>query len=187
MKAFTLVELIIVLVVVGILAVSATPLFIGTGGTEARVLREQAKAVLRNIQLQTMQDTDGACRVVLITPQTLGRPRCKDCSDPSCKDCSDPSCEDCPDTSCEANDGSLEPDDYELLVGAPKRNDRLLGFGDNTLRDGEPSSLPQIIQFDGLGRPITPGCQTNCKLTFSEPAGATASLCINKEGYIYDC
>lgn len=171
MKAFTLVELIIVLVVVGILAVSATPLFIGTGGTEARVLREQAKAVLRNIQLQTMQDTAGEdtvgeCRVVLLTPQTLGRPV----------------------NSCNDMDGSLNPGHYDLPVGAPKRNDRLLGFGENTLQgDGELDPLPQIIQFDGLGRPVEPGCQTNCKLTFSEPAGASASLCLNKEGYIYDC
>ena len=166
MKAFTLVELIIVLVVVGILAVSATPLFIGTDGTEARVLREQAKAVLRNIQLQTMQDTAGECRVVLLTAQSIGRPV----------------------NSCNETGGSLDPSDYNLPVGAPTQNDRLLGFGENTLQgDGELSSLPQIIQFDGLGRPITPGCQTNCKLTFSEPAGSTASLCINKEGYIYDC
>lgn len=163
MKAFTLVELIIVLVVVGILAVSATPLFVGTGGVESLSLREQAVTVLRNIQLSAMQDTTSGCRVAVIKPTTLGRPN-----------------EAC---------GSDDPNDYSLATTDAEANDRILDFGANTVafNDADGASVPVAIKFGPLGRPDNVNCTTVCRIDFTEPKGAVASLCINQEGYISAC
>ncbi|MGM0525354.1 MAG: prepilin-type N-terminal cleavage/methylation domain-containing protein [Pseudomonadota bacterium] len=158
MKAFTLVELIIVLVVVGILSVSAAPLFIGTDGIDSVVLRERAKSVLRNIQLSAMQRTTDGCKAAYVTSATLGRP--------------------------EQICGSTA---YTLPSGAADSNDRLLSYTDNTLTVVSTPSLPFAVEFGPLGKPQNLDCTSQCQLTFNEPGGASASLCINKEGYIYDC
>lgn len=158
MKAFTLVELIIVLVVVGILAVSAAPLFIGTDGIESAVLRERAKSVLRNIQLTAMQRTTDGCKAAYVTSATLGRPE----------------------QGCGATG-------YTLPAGAVDSNDRLLSYTDNTLAVANTPTLPFAFEFGPLGKPQNLDCTSQCKLTFNEPGGASASLCINQEGYIYDC
>lgn len=158
MKAFTLVELIIVLVVVGILAVSATPLFIGTDGIESRVLRERAKSVLRNIQLTAMQRTTDGCKAAYVGSATLGRPL-----------------EAC-------GSGS-----YSLPNSASEANDRILNFDGNTLSSPGAASFPFTLEFGPLGRPIAPDCSAACRIVFTEPQGASAALCVNTEGYIYDC
>ena len=72
-QGFTLIELIIILVIIGILAVSASPIFISDSGTKSQTTRLQAMSILRAIQLQAMQDTVNDYSVS-VTETTFGNP-----------------------------------------------------------------------------------------------------------------
>ncbi len=71
--------MITILVIIGILAVSVSPIFIGGNGLESRAVRERAVSVLRNIQQSAMQNTD-QCIVSVINTDRLGAPTSGDCS-----------------------------------------------------------------------------------------------------------
>lgn len=73
LRGFTLIELIIILVIIGILAVTAGPVFFDNSGTQSQVLRQQAMSILRNIQQQAMQDTTDNY-VVEVSKTRLGIP-----------------------------------------------------------------------------------------------------------------
>jgi MSHA pilin protein MshC len=70
-QGFTLIELIIILVIIGILAVSASPIFISDSGMKSQSARLQALSILRAIQQQAMQDTANDYSVS-VTESTLG-------------------------------------------------------------------------------------------------------------------
>ena len=72
-QGFTLIELIIILVIIGILAVSASPIFISDSGTKSQSARLQVLSILRAIQQQAMQDTANDYSVT-VTENTLGNP-----------------------------------------------------------------------------------------------------------------
>jgi MSHA pilin protein MshC len=72
-QGFTLIELIIILVIIGILAVSASPIFISDSGTKSQSVRSQAMSILRSVQQQAMQDTVNDYSVS-VTESTLGNP-----------------------------------------------------------------------------------------------------------------
>lgn len=72
-QGFTLIELIIILVIIGILAVSASPIFISDSGTKSQSARLQAMSILRALQQQAMQDTANDYSVS-VTESTLGNP-----------------------------------------------------------------------------------------------------------------
>lgn len=72
-RGFTLIELIIILVIIGILAVSAGPVFFDNSGTQSQALRQQAMSILRSIQQQAMQNTDKDIEL-RVTQTTLGVP-----------------------------------------------------------------------------------------------------------------
>lgn len=72
-QGFTLIELIIILVIIGILAVSVSPVFFGNSGTQSLVLRQRVISILRSIQLQAMQDTNTSYAAA-VSEDTLGVP-----------------------------------------------------------------------------------------------------------------
>ena len=72
-QGFTLIELIIILVIIGILAVSASPIFISDSGTKSQTTRLQAMSILRAVQQKAMQDTANEYSVT-VTENTLGNP-----------------------------------------------------------------------------------------------------------------
>jgi len=75
-KGFTLLELIVTIIIIGIMSVTVLPRFFESSGYEEYTYRAQAIAVLRNIQLRSMQqnlnNSPNLC--VLIDSENLGMP-----------------------------------------------------------------------------------------------------------------
>lgn len=79
---FTLIELIIVIIILGILSATVTPKFFTSKGFSEHAYRSDVIAKLRLIQIKAMQQTgDNAldCHQVLITSTKIGAP--DDCDD----------------------------------------------------------------------------------------------------------
>lgn len=77
---FTIVELVVTIVLIGILTAYAVPKFIGVAGDyDTHAARSEAIVKLRAIQLRAMQDTSQPQRCVLVTSNRLGM--VNDCSD----------------------------------------------------------------------------------------------------------
>ncbi len=80
-RGFTLVELVTVIIVIGILAVSIIPRFDGTDAYEANTHRAQLISALRLTQQRAMQQTsDTFCNHLLIEEKQYGVPDRTDCS-----------------------------------------------------------------------------------------------------------
>ncbi|MEO3877392.1 prepilin-type N-terminal cleavage/methylation domain-containing protein [Rheinheimera fenheensis] len=67
---FTLIELIVVLIIIGVLAVSLIPRFFTAAGTSEYLYQDQLLNLLRRAQIQAMQCTDCATPAVNITANT---------------------------------------------------------------------------------------------------------------------
>ncbi|MDR7122119.1 type II secretion system protein [Rheinheimera soli] len=62
---FTLIELIIVIMLLGIISATALPKFMGKGGIEEATVQDQMISVLRRMQIQAMQQTNTSCSLQL--------------------------------------------------------------------------------------------------------------------------
>ena len=77
---FTLVELIVVLVIIGVLAVSLVPRFFSAAGTSEYLYQDQLLNLLRRAQIQAMQCTDCTTSSISLSANTvlLGTASCND-------------------------------------------------------------------------------------------------------------
>lgn len=74
-KGFTLIELIAVIILLGIMAVTVLPRFFTSTGFQEYTYQSEAIIKLRSIQLRAMQQTDDSqCHKVLIENKALGIP-----------------------------------------------------------------------------------------------------------------
>lgn len=80
-QGFTLIELIIVIIILGILSVSVAPKFFSSKGFSEYAYRTDVIAKLRLVQTKAMQQTNTVsyCHQILITAKKLGTP--DDCDD----------------------------------------------------------------------------------------------------------
>ncbi len=68
---FTLIELIIIVILLGIISVTALPRFLGKSGVEETTVQDQMISVLRRMQTQAMQRTDNNCHSLQLTTSQL--------------------------------------------------------------------------------------------------------------------
>ncbi len=73
-KGFTLIELVVVIIILGILAATVTPKFLSSNDFEEYAYRSEVVSTLRAIQLRAMQQTheSNICHQVNITNDMLG-------------------------------------------------------------------------------------------------------------------
>jgi len=73
---FTLIELIVVIILLGILSTTVIPKFFSSNGFEEYTYRNELLTKLRAIQLRAMQQTDGSqCHLILVTAKKVGLPK----------------------------------------------------------------------------------------------------------------
>ncbi|MDO6566696.1 type II secretion system protein [Alteromonas sp. 1_MG-2023] len=78
-RGFTLVELIITIIVIGVLAITAAPRFLGSDTEDAISLRDRTLQFVRNMQFRAMQNTlDTSC--VKITATAIAPPALHNCA-----------------------------------------------------------------------------------------------------------
>jgi len=75
MHGFTLIELIVVLIIISIMAVTVLPKFFGSTGYQEYTYQAEVITKLRSIQIRAMQQTNSSeCHTILVTESALGIP-----------------------------------------------------------------------------------------------------------------
>ena len=156
---FTLLELIIVIVLVGIISVTAASRYFGANSISAPVYRDQLISSLRLSQMRAMQSRDVCHRWLLAGDQAgqvdIGMPTCT------------------------SNSFPVGGNTDQTAVVA----EDILAISFSLSINGSPTLLPHSLDFDSLGR--INQCREGCRITIqgSDPL----SICIEKEGYIHAC
>lgn len=165
-KGFTLIELIVVIILISILAISVAPKFDGTASYEAHTHRAQLISALRLTQQRAMQQTnstDGYCHQIVFDPDypRYGIPDRTDCT-----------ITDFPSPVGWVGDatGHLVDDRYEITF--------------NVVKNGVTAADPQRLSFDWLGRPKN-SCDGGCVINVIRPNEQDLSITIEPEGYIH--
>jgi len=165
-SGFTLIELVIVIILLGILGATAIPKFVGNDGFEAQAYRDQLLQLLKTVQQQAMScDADCrssrttnlyACNKVVIDNNRFGIP------------------DEC---------GASLPDAYavpHLGMSLAEANSSGLTF---FLADMSPlGKVMTDIEFNSLG--IVTDCPDSC--TISVIGAQTLTIIIESQGYVHE-
>lgn len=157
-RGFTLIELIAVIILVGIISVTAASRLIGRTSFDAYLNRDQAIAIFRQVQTVAMNQGDAdpaanTCHTLVVSATYFGVP-----------------------TGCLQDMAALSATDHQLqllVTGVPASVTRwyfnLLG-------------RPYYLDADNQRQPL---CLDSCRLTFSSGEQEQAAMVINREGYVY--
>lgn len=174
---FTLIELVTVIILIGILAVSVSPKFDGTASYEAHSHRAQLIAALRLTQLRAMQQTDP-------DPESTGLPYCHQLvfdKHPDYSRYGIPNRVNCGVTIFPNN---WLPDETGFSVDGKYQ----VSFGIVG------KTNPSAVTFDSMGRPVknqslandcTEGSIRGCTLFVKHGTDAPLLIKIESEGYIH--
>ncbi|WP_019027296.1 type II secretion system protein [Colwellia piezophila] len=160
-QGFTLIELVAVILLISILAVSVAPKFDGTAGYEAHAHRVQLIASLRLTQQRAMQQTDsttGYCHELVFdnVQSRYGIPNRINCTPTN----------------------PVFPSDWQAdATGHTVDTSYDISFNVNG------NSNPQTVGFDWLGRPVG-ACAGGCEINVVS-AVQTLKITIESEGYIH--
>lgn len=186
-KGFTLIELIVVILLLGILAVSIGSRFDSSGYSEY-TYQARLISALRNLQQRAMQDTrPGYCFRVNFdldpAASAFGPPALNYADNTQAER----------DATCSSNIDDTSPE-YLRTTSTEMAKD---GVAMQTLTST--SSTFTLMQFDSLGRPLTDtdidsaglllpnpdSCHNGCKVKFT--GEQQVLVCIEAEGYIHAC
>lgn len=171
---FTLIELIIVVILLGIISVTALPRFTGKSGAEETTTQDQMISVLRRMQNQAMQQTSAAfCHQLLLTQTQLGAPNINPC--------------DAVPANTQLTTAANPDSGLQFRLNA-NSGIGLRVFNHTNPASGTVQTLPFSFRFNSLGQAVD-----NSRARFQnglqiQIAGAvTYSVCIESEGYIHPC
>ena len=161
---FTLLELIIVIVLIGIISVTAASRLFGRSGFDAVLARDQAISIARQIQLVGMNSpvnpaSPNSCLALQISTTEFGSENCASNSNSTRKLTFD-------------NDRVH----FAFFDGVNSQASSAIYF--------DMLGRPSIVQNQQLQRICT---ASNCQVTITSRNGEQANLCINSEGFINDC
>ncbi len=133
-QGFTLLELIVVIIIIGVLSVTVLPRFMDSKGFEEYSYRGEIITKLRAIQLRAMQEESSRC--VALNDKHFGEP-----------------------SSCDVNTGAFNfssdyGQDIEDVLEIKVQSNHSVTFSMKT------GSVP--FSFDKLGRPV--GCSGKCEI-----------------------
>lgn len=163
-RGFTLIELIVVILLVGILGATAASRLFGRSHFDAFVARDQAMTITRQIQLSAMQAQDSEIQRIRYPLRIIAGSSEKD----SCL-------------------GRMV--DTVCPTASSLNSDVLLGATSQTqFTVTSPHPAPTVLYFDLLGRPVDSlgriVCEQGCEISLTARDNTQLSFCINREGFI---
>ena len=176
-KGFTLIELIVVVILISIMAITVLPKFLSSNGFEEYTYRDELITKLKAIQLRSMQQTNGTtCRHIQITPNLIGLQdtvpagnaveRCRTSN------------VDHPELCYTTNNKTICYAGDTTTVKVESKHNVIFTIPDGTTQ----------FTFSPLGRPEAPGCgdeNTLCELILTVVGENSLEIEINREGYIH--
>ena len=159
-RGFTLVELVLVILLVGILAVYALPRLASRSDFTPYSYRDQLINLLRLAQLQAMES--GPCHQLLFSGLQFGIPRRSYAS-----------------ISCDATLRGSGEQYAAPHLGLTQAEAATLAFS--------LGNAPSRIDFDAWGRPLVNGVALSATYRITFTGQSVLALCLEPEGYVHVC